>query len=83
MQQFNFPDTYLRPALAFIGLNDIELITVGVATSERKLLTAQSATRWPRCLPSPLDLFEVHSSMASSALSVYCGFHVNFRRISI
>jgi FMN-dependent NADH-azoreductase len=28
MQQFNFQDTYLRTALAFIGLNDIELITV-------------------------------------------------------
>jgi FMN-dependent NADH-azoreductase len=27
MQQFNFQDTYLRTALAFIGLNDIELIT--------------------------------------------------------
>jgi FMN-dependent NADH-azoreductase len=32
MQQFNFQDTYLRTALAFIGLKDIELITVeGVA----------------------------------------------------
>lgn len=32
MQQFNFQDTYLRAALPFIGLNDIELITVeGVA----------------------------------------------------
>jgi FMN-dependent NADH-azoreductase len=32
MQQFNFQDTYLRAALGFIGLNDIELITVeGVA----------------------------------------------------
>jgi len=28
MQQFNFQDTYLRTALAFIGLNDIELVTV-------------------------------------------------------
>ena len=28
MQQFNFQDTYLRTALAFIGLNDSELITV-------------------------------------------------------
>jgi FMN-dependent NADH-azoreductase len=32
MQQFNFQDTYLRTILAFIGLNDVELITVeGVA----------------------------------------------------
>jgi FMN-dependent NADH-azoreductase len=28
MQQYNFQDTYLRTALGFIGLNDIELITV-------------------------------------------------------
>lgn len=28
MQAFNFQDTYLRAALGFIGLNDIELITV-------------------------------------------------------
>jgi FMN-dependent NADH-azoreductase len=28
MQQFNFQDTYLRAVLSFIGLNDIELITV-------------------------------------------------------
>lgn len=28
MQQLNFQDTYLRTALGFIGLNDIELITV-------------------------------------------------------
>lgn len=28
MQQFNFQDTYLRTALAFIGLTDIDLITV-------------------------------------------------------
>lgn len=28
MQQFNFQDTYLRTALAFIGLDDIELIAV-------------------------------------------------------
>jgi FMN-dependent NADH-azoreductase len=32
MQQFNFQDTYLRAVLGFIGLTDIELITVeGVA----------------------------------------------------
>jgi FMN-dependent NADH-azoreductase len=32
MKQFNFQDTYLRTVLGFIGLNDIELITVeGVA----------------------------------------------------
>ena len=32
MQSFNFQDTYLRAALGFIGLNDIELITIeGVA----------------------------------------------------
>lgn len=32
MQQFNFQDTYLRAVLGFIGLNNIELITVeGVA----------------------------------------------------
>ncbi len=32
MQAFNFQDTYLRRVLGFIGLNDIELITVeGVA----------------------------------------------------
>jgi FMN-dependent NADH-azoreductase len=28
MQAFNFQDTYLRTVLSFIGLNDIELITV-------------------------------------------------------
>ena len=28
MKQFNFQDTYLRTVLGFIGLNDIELITV-------------------------------------------------------
>ena len=28
MQQFNFQDSYLRTALGFIGLNDIEVITV-------------------------------------------------------
>lgn len=28
MQAFNFQDTYLRTALSFIGLNDIEVITV-------------------------------------------------------
>ena len=28
MQQFNFQDTYLRSALAFVGLDDSELITV-------------------------------------------------------
>lgn len=27
MQQFNFQDTYLRTVLAFIGLDDVELIT--------------------------------------------------------
>jgi FMN-dependent NADH-azoreductase len=32
MQQFNFQDTYLRASLSFIGLDDIEVITVeGVA----------------------------------------------------
>jgi FMN-dependent NADH-azoreductase len=32
MQQFNFQEAYLRAALPFIGLNDIELITIeGVA----------------------------------------------------
>lgn len=32
MRQFNFQETYLRSALPFIGLNDIELITIeGVA----------------------------------------------------
>jgi FMN-dependent NADH-azoreductase len=32
MQQFNFQDTYLRAVLSFMGLNDIELITIeGVA----------------------------------------------------
>lgn len=32
MQSFNFQDTYLRTALSFIGLDDVELITVeGVA----------------------------------------------------
>jgi hypothetical protein len=62
MQQFNFQDTYLRTVLAFIGLNDVEPITVEVSASDRKLLTAQWATRWPRCPPSPLDLFEVDLS---------------------
>ena len=28
MQQFNFQDTYLRAVLAFIGLDDVELITI-------------------------------------------------------
>jgi FMN-dependent NADH-azoreductase len=28
MRQFNFQDTYLRTALAFIGVNDVELITI-------------------------------------------------------
>jgi FMN-dependent NADH-azoreductase len=32
MQQFNFQDTYLRAALTFMGVNDIELIAIeGVA----------------------------------------------------
>jgi FMN-dependent NADH-azoreductase len=32
MQQFNFQDTYLRTAFAFMGVNDIELITIeGIA----------------------------------------------------
>ncbi len=32
MQQFNFQEAYLRAALPFIGLNDIELVTIeGVA----------------------------------------------------
>jgi FMN-dependent NADH-azoreductase len=32
MQAFNFQDTYLKAALGFIGLTDVELITVeGVA----------------------------------------------------
>jgi FMN-dependent NADH-azoreductase len=32
MQQFNFQDPYLRTMLGFIGLNDVEVITVeGVA----------------------------------------------------
>jgi FMN-dependent NADH-azoreductase len=44
MQQFNFQDPYLRASLGFIGLNDVELITVeGVAFGPEAANKAVSA----------------------------------------